>query len=919
MTEPPGWGAIRQTATSGITIAHTGDGDITVQVGDSALTIEAFQALLVRAAVAAPASVRNTLPRDTSAFTGREAELQELLNAIHGQIGSSHPVLVHAIDGMAGVGKTAFAVHAAHQMASWFPDGQLFLPLHAHTPGQRPVEPADALGALLRETGMDPQQVPASPEERERRWRDQMAGKRILLLLDDAVSHHQVRPLIPGLGSSAVLITSRRRLTGLEDASSLPLDIMPPDQAARLFGHLSGRPDGEPQATANLMKLAGYLPLAVRLLAAQLRHHRSWTVTRIVAELSAAHDRSAAIGATDQPVSAAFALTYNRLSRIRQDFFRCLGLHPGIEIDAYAAAALGGTSLAHARTELDALYTEHLIEEPASGRYRLHDLLADYARALAATDPAAARDAAADRLLEYYQLCAAAAGSHFASRPAHRSVAGRAADRGPDLSTREQAVQWMHAEYGNLIASIMLAARTQPEKAISLDVAVSQYLSEAGHGVQACEAHQAALTAARLLEDRNGEAGCLMRLGTAQIMVDNYAAAIQTFTSSVSLYRELNDVPGLADALTEQAEAQQLAYDDDTIAIKTLREAVGHYRGLGDRWGEARALTQIGGIQTKLSAYDDASEVLIRALALSRELGDLRGQASALNYLSACQYLTGSHVAASATVAEVIKLYRSLGNAFGEAHALMNLGGIQTALSDYRNAAGTLTAALDIYHKRDDRLGQANALTYLSEVQIAIGHYVQATNSLQRALVLYIDIGDRHGEANVYQLLGDIKRRIGDYTSAADKLNQALTIFRQQHMRLGEADVLTIFGDIYGQTGQQAKSSESLKQAMALYNDIGDRRGQADALNQIGALLFTANDTAEAMKQHVKALRLAREINGQLIEADALIGLGKCLGRSGKNHEARAHICLALTIYRRIGSPKAGKAESLLSSVGGES
>src|SRR5262249_6294890 len=199
----------------------------------------------------------------------------------------------HAIDGMAGIGKTTFAVHAAHRLTGAFPDGQFFLPLHAHTPGQRSVDPADALASLLLTAGVPGPQIPPGEEARAGRWRDFAAGKKILLLLDDAAGHEQVRPPLPGTAGSLVLVTSRRRLTALVDATVLTLDTLSPDEAAALLNRLAARPGmrATDPAVREITRLCGYLPLAIGMLASQLRPHPPWTATPLAAELSAAPDR----------------------------------------------------------------------------------------------------------------------------------------------------------------------------------------------------------------------------------------------------------------------------------------------------------------------------------------------------------------------------------------------------------------------------------------------------------------------------------------------------------------------------------------------------------------------------------------------------------------------------------------------------
>jgi transcriptional regulator with XRE-family HTH domain len=378
------------------------------------------------------AAATRALPRDIAAFTCRQAELAELVGALDGLSARGGVVGIHSIDGMAGIGKTTFAVHAAHRLAERFPDGQFFLPLHAHTAGQRPVDPADGLASLLLAAGLAAAQIPPGLEARAARWRAHVAGKKILLVLDDVASHEQVRPLLPGAAGSLVLITSRRRLTALEDSAVISLDILAPGEAAALLTRLAARAaiSGADPAIGEITRRCGYLPLAIGLIAGQLKHHPARTVGQLAADLAAATDQMPLLQAENLSVTAAFDLSYQDLTEDQQRLFRRLGLIPGPSFDAYAAAALDGTSLGNARRQLDELYDQHLLTEPASGRYQLHDLLREHARALAITDHQADRDAATGRVLDYYLHTALAAGRHFDPRastyrrPPPRSPAG---------------------------------------------------------------------------------------------------------------------------------------------------------------------------------------------------------------------------------------------------------------------------------------------------------------------------------------------------------------------------------------------------------------------------------------------------------------------------------------------------------------
>jgi hypothetical protein len=284
------------------------------------------------------------------------------------------------------------------------------------------------------------------------------------LVLDDAAGHEQVGPLLPGSAGCLVLVTSRRRLAALEDAAVLSLDTLAPEEAAALLARLAGRPDLGPgdAGAAEITRLCGYLPLAIGMLGRQLAHHPAWTTAGLAAELAAAKQRLELMTAENLSVAAAFGLSYRDLTAAHRRLFRRLGLHPGADIDAYATAALNGTTPGQARRHLEALYDQHLITQPASGRYRFHDLIREHAQTLADAGDPAARDAAATRLLDYYLHTAWAAAQHIPSptNPEGLPPPGRPAASAPPVSTPQQAAAWLEAERANLQAAVGYAAAT---------------------------------------------------------------------------------------------------------------------------------------------------------------------------------------------------------------------------------------------------------------------------------------------------------------------------------------------------------------------------------------------------------------------------------------------------------------------------
>jgi len=325
-----------------------------------------------------------TLPADTLAFTGRSEQLTVIRDAALTAADVGQLVAIHAIDGMPGVGKTALAVHIGHTAASRFPDRQLFVNLHGHTPGQQPADPADVLATLLAADGVEPGYLPDGLDARAAMWRDRLMGKRVLLILDNAASSDQVVPLLPGTRSCLVLVTSRRYLGDLPAARvSIPLDVLPADDACTMFIRLAPRAGSEPGQVAEMASLCGRLPLAISLLASLFTKHMSWAMNDLILETKA---KLLTVKAENRSVAAAFELSYRYLTARQQRFFRHLGLHPGPDIDPYAAAALTGLAFEEASEILDDLHSDRLLAEPLPRRYRMHDLIHEYARSLAAAD-----------------------------------------------------------------------------------------------------------------------------------------------------------------------------------------------------------------------------------------------------------------------------------------------------------------------------------------------------------------------------------------------------------------------------------------------------------------------------------------------------------------------------------------------------
>jgi DNA-binding SARP family transcriptional activator/tetratricopeptide (TPR) repeat protein len=793
-----------------------------------------LQEAVLRQEVPAPATaaVTRTLPRDIAGFTGRGAELEELLGNLAGVSAGGGVVGICAIGGMAGIGKTTLAVHASHRLAGHFPDGQLFLPLHAHTPGQRPVDPADALASLLLAAGIGARQIPPDMEARAGRWRDYLAGKKILLVLDDAAGHEQVRPLLPGTAGSLVLITSRRRLAALEDAAVISLDTLAPDEAAALLARLAGRPSLGPgdAGVGEITRLCGYLPLAIGMLARQLHHHPAWSAADLAAELAAARDRLELMRAEDLSVAAAFDLSYQDLSDDQQRLFRRLGLNPGPDIDVHAAAALDGTDLNAARRHLYALYDQYLITEPNPGRYRLHDLLREHAVVLAAADNPADSATAAGQLLDYYLHAVLAASRHIPSSVWNLAASSlppaQLPECAPPLSTQQQAAAWLETERANLHAAVGYAAASElPQHAMLIPAAMADFLDLRGHWDQALSLHQTALAAALRAGDQPGQARALMLLCGVQVMTNDLAAAVVTLRQALAVYRDLGDRAGQADAINSLGFVHELTCQYP-LAADCHQQALNLFRDLDHRRGQAEALSGLGAVYSLTGNYPAAAASTGQALQLFSDVGHRLGQSSALIELGAVQKLTGDYLAAATTLRQAVTLSRDIGDRHQQACALDEVGGLHRLTGDYLAAAASHQQAFEQFRDLDDRAGQAHALHQLGLVQQLTGDYLAAAASHQQALRLYRDLGLRHGQAEVLNSLGELASRTMQGRQARDHHTQALAIARELGTPLQEARALEGIGHCHLQDRHASKGTAHLRQALTIYQRIGSPRAQ---------------------------------------------------------------------------------------------
>jgi tetratricopeptide (TPR) repeat protein len=800
--------------------------------------------------------VYNTLPPDAGAFTGRAAEMSEISGRVEAAAALGGVI---AIDGMPGVGKSALAVHVAHRVAAQFPDRQLFVDLHAHTAGRGPADPPAVLAGLLTGDGVDPRRLPTGLEDLAALWRSRMADRRALLVLDNVADSIQVAPLLPGGKDCLVLITSRRHLGDLPSAvGEISLDVLAPEEAVAMFLRMAPQAAGHQDSVAELVTLAGCLPLAISLLARVYAKHRAWSMGELIRETRA---RLLTLTAEDRTVTAAFDLSYQALTEPRQRFFRLLGLHPGSDLDPYAAAALTGTSLQQADRHLQALHGDHLLTEPGYHRYGMHDLIRAYTRDLTHdADPPAEREAAIARLLDYYVHTAQRASIPVARRP-RPAPDGAAPVPAPVLTDPANAFAWLRIEHPNLDAAFTHAhTHGFDTHAVALAAGLAEILFTDGPWTRALEVHQAAADTAEQSGHHADHATAVNNLGLLRQLTGDFPAAADAQAQALEIYRQIGNRFGEANALNDLAMVRQLT-GDYPAAAAAQAQALEIYRQIGNRFGEANALNDLGRVRQLTGDFPAAMVAHTHALEIYRQLGRRVGEASALSDLGQARFLTGDYPAAVADQVQALEIFRQIGNRSGEANALTDLGQVRQLAGDYPAAADTLAQALEIYRQLGHRHGEATALTELGQVQLLAGDYPAASAALARALGIYRQIGHRLGEANALACLGRARQLAGDHPAARDALAQALEI----------------------------------------YCELGHRGNEAWALNYYAATIAAIGDRPRALELYHRALAVNRELNKPDDEATSLEGIADHHLATGDPEHGIMYLHQAREIYQRLG------------------
>jgi tetratricopeptide (TPR) repeat protein/transcriptional regulator with XRE-family HTH domain len=736
------------------------------------------------------------LPPDVADFVGRAEVVRQLRNLLAGRSDGTAgepdtaAVVISAVAGKAGVGKSALAVHVAHQLAAKFPDGQLYASLRgasAGTGGMSPLDPAEILGRFLRALGVDGAAVPADMEERAALYRSRLAGRRVLVVLDDAASEAQVRQLLPGDPSCAVLITSRARLAGLEGARLLHLDVLDTGQAVQLLARIAGpeRVAAEPEAAVSIVVACGRLPLAVRIAGARLAARPHWRLDWLAGRLADERRRLDELAHGDLEVRASLSLSYRGLGQEQRRLFCRLGLLCVPDVAAWVAGALLDRPVAEAEALLEELVDAQLLDVAAwdptgRPRYRLHDLLHAYARECAeAEEPVAQRRAALERALGGWLALAEEADQRLPSNLYGTDRGG--APRWLLTATTADAVladplAWFEAERVALVAAVDQAAGLGfNELAWDLAGSLINFLDLRGYYDDWRRTHEAALAAARRCGDRRGEASLLRGLGYLSIHWNDMGTALDYFTRALRILRRI-----------------------------------------GVRHGQAHAMEGIGAVHRLQGRYAEAAASYELAMAVFVELGDRRSQAWTRFQIAVLHAERGELGKARAGLEEALAAFAELGERRGVAWTQRRLGMVHAAQGDLDRAGVWLERSLAGLRGLGDRSTEALALRSLGELHLRCDERGKARWLFQECLVLARELDDKFVQALALRSLGDLHRLRADQDEATCWLKESTEIWRKLDMPLELARTLQLTGQVCLDAGSPAAAESAWREALGL-------------------------------------------------------------------------------------------------------
>lgn len=720
----------------------------------------------------------DTLPPETAHFTGRESELGLLTGGRRRQ--PERTAYVEVIQGMAGIGKSALATHAARELADRYPDARLFIQLRANDPARPPLQQDEALAELLRMLNVPPARIPKTSRERRSLWQSEMANRRALVILDDAANVEQVRPLIPRTPSCLTFITSRRRIHGLDGMVRTHfLDVLTDSEAAELFTRIAG-PDSSrhPKLMKQILHSCGNLPLMIRIEASRTRGRLDPYASEKDHAPFFSEDREQAI---PSDVSATLDVAYRRLDLLYRQVYRRLGIQPCDSISTEAVAALVGITIHQAESALGELVDHNFLQESNDGRVAFHDLLHEHARSRAMVeDSEVERRRDFRRLFSYYSLTVSHANELLFPESSHGDHPVLEPGVSPgSISDHRAANSWFDAEWRSILDVAQYAIDHEWQEAgMKLAHAMSEYLDTHAHWREAIRLYTSALRAARELDSEAGIAQALTDLGFMHFRIGDADDAIRRASEALPLYRRSGDRKSEAEAL-DLIGLVHWTCARYRPALAHIREAHEIYETIDDRRGQADTLNHGGVVCLRLGRYNEAFAQFNQALEMHRAIGDRRGEAKVLNNTGDAYWLQGHHRDAIAYYEASQSIFDEISGEQNRAILAANLGNIYQYRGEYTRALEYYRNALAVHQVTGDRRYQADTLNSMGSAFRLMGKDAESLIHHQKAMNLAKEIGERYELGRAYMGIAEVRREAGQYDDALSHYNEALAIARE--------------------------------------------------------------------------------------------------------------------------------------------
>ncbi len=728
---------------------------------------------------------RNDLPRDIRDFTGRERSLRELLLA--GQRGEdgTERAEIAVITGPGGAGKTTLAVHAAHQLAERFPDGQLFIDLYGYTVDQEPLTAKSALGSLLRAVGVDAESIPESEEERSALWRAMLDGRRILVVLDNVINYAQVNPLLPASSGSLTLVTTRHDLPGLSGARYVSLGMFGEKSSLRLFRTVLGteRVEHEEEHALRVMRLCGGLPLALRIVVGRMLTRPRWTFEHVAQRLSEHRRTFQELRVDGQNVEVVFELSYQSLNGTQRRTFLLLGMMIGSTVDLHGAAALLDRDPPDTDDLLQELVSVCLLDEPGVDLYRFHDLIGAYARQKSLTDmPEVEVESARNRLADHYLDMAHRAGPWLGPRVHDYDLEMSGASRyRNELVSHAQAIAWFDKHQDNLASAVdYYAALGFEEQAWKLADSIWRFYASIGHSELLMSTQQKAFEVSRAKGNERGSAVTLIGLGIAYCLAGRF---------------------------------------DDSLEL--LREARDILAGLGDHEGETRAIGNLGMVYERMGAFSEALSCLEKIRDYAIDVGDRRTEAMQRGNVATMCLILGHYVQATEQCEAALAITSTEGPTASQVVALRVLGEIAVRRGDLDQGTSHLKESLQLALELGSPSDEIYTRNALAVAQRDVGDLGSALDSHLLALERSEESAQRSADAEILNELGTTYARARRYDEAHESFERALKLAQERKERFAEARALLELGVLPSGLEEPQTTCDRLATAYATFSELG--------------------------------------------------------------------------------------------------